>query len=186
MIRISGGRLKGRQIATLKGSDTRPTLAKTRDAIFNVLSSRYELADFEAYDIFASSGALGFEAYSRGIEHVVLIDRNPKVVSLLKKNIDKLSLSQCFKVICDDAIQWIKCAHWQKTPKLFLIDPPYQTDLVNRVVAAIDNHSHSPDGSVLVIETNKKQQYDIPDHFTRFKQKVYGQTRLDFIEIENG
>ena len=184
MIRIFSGRLKGRRICTLKGVDTRPTLAKTRDAIFNVLSSRYILSDFEACDLFAGSGALGFEAYSRGVERVVLVDHDRRAISLLQKNIAQLSLPNAFQLVNKDAVQWVRNRSWRNSPVLFLIDPPYRTELAAKIVEAIDNQSHNLAGSLLVVETSKNHPVELPSRFSLFRQKYFGETRVDFVKIE--
>ena len=73
MLKIIGGRFKGRKIATMPGNHTRPTKAQTRELVFNCLQNRYYLEDFTGYDLFAGSGALGIEALSRGVPEVFFL-----------------------------------------------------------------------------------------------------------------
>ena len=183
MIRISSGRLKGRRIPTLKGLDIRPTLSKTRDAIFDTLSSRYALSEFAAYDLFAGSGAMGFEAYSRGVERVVFVDSSGRAVSLLRKSIAQLSIPHVFQTFNEDAVQWMRSRNWRGSRGLFLIDPPYRSDLAARVVDAAERQSQNLEGSLLVIETERDHDIALPSRWKLFRQRRLGKTRLDFIEI---
>ena len=78
-MRIISGQARGRKLKTLEGLDTRPTLDRTREALFNILQQRVRNA--RVLDLFAGSGALGLEAASRGAAHVTLVDRAAAVIA---------------------------------------------------------------------------------------------------------
>jgi len=185
LLRIISGKLKGRKLRTLKGQSTRPTLEKTRETIFNILQSRLDLTRYEAYDLFAGSGALGFEAFSRGADQVTFIENNRASYTLLKSNIDSLSLSNHCSTTFIDAIRWIKSANWTGKSKLFLLDPPYQSDLLQSVINELGRSPDIPENSAIVLETEKQKEISYPDHFQLFRQKMFGKTRIDFIEIRS-
>ena len=183
MIKVIGGRLKGRHILTYKGSTTRPTLAKTRGTIFNILNSRYYLEDFTAIDLFAGSGALGLEGYSQGVKHTYFIEKNRKAYEVLKKNIQSLTSKNETSLHCGDAIEWIVHHRFNYKQYLFLIDPPYETELAQKVINRIKHQKGISPGSVLVIEIDLEAELRYPENFKLIKQKIFNKTRLDFIEI---
>lgn len=184
LLRIISGKLRGRKLKTLKGSHTRPTLEKTRETIFNILQSRCNLVLFEAIDLFAGSGALGFEAYSRGVKRVVFIDNDRSCQTLLKTNVDQLSLAGHCSIILIDAKRWLKEVKWAGDPVLFFLDPPYKSDLAQAAVDILGQDTGVPIESIIVIETEKGKALDYPEHFQLFRQKFFGKTRIDFIEIQ--
>lgn len=182
MLTIIGGRLKGTRLITPKGRAFRPTLGKTREALFSVLVSRYELSDFTCVDLFAGSGALGFEAISRGTAHCSFIESSRQSVQLLKRNIDHLSLQDSCEVFHSDALAWIGRMTWSQ-PVLFLIDPPYQSHLAQSALKCLDARSGELQECLIVVESSKKLRIECPPSMKRFQHKCYGNTTLDFFEI---
>lgn len=183
LLRIISGKLKGRKLQTLKGLTTRPTLEKTRETIFNILQSRFKLELYEVFDLFAGSGALGLEAYSRGASRVFFIETDRRCYKNLKSNIETLSLTNYCSIFLNDATEWIRSHQWSSKPKLFLLDPPYKSDLAQKVIHTLSQREQNLDRSIIVLETEKEKQMLYPQHFQLIKQKIFGKTRIDFIEI---
>ncbi len=183
MLKLTGGEFKGRKLLTPKGIDIRPTLEKTREAIFDVLTSRFELQHYNVFDLFAGSGALGFEAASRGAERIVFLEKDKYIFAVIRQNIERLAISKRCTAKCQDVIQWIKKKEWNSSSNLFLIDPPYKTDLTQEVVNLFNEKKGLLNGSLIVIETHKKYAIEYPKEFVMFQQKTYGKTRIDFVEI---
>ena len=168
---------------TPESRNVRPTLEKTREALYNVLMSRFDITAYEGYDFFAGSGALGFEGISRGMPSVVFNESDSDICSFIKKNIENLEIERRCKVICRDAIQWAHKRQWSIAPKLFLLDPPYNTDLPQKMIDILASRKEFLAGSLIVVETEKKSVIIYPSEFVVFQQKNYGKTRMDFIEI---
>jgi len=183
LLRIVSGKLKGRKLRTLKGMTTRPTLEKTRETIFNILQSRFKLETFEAFDLFAGSGALGFEAYSRGVSRVHFLEIDRQCYDILKTNIQTLSLNDHCSIFLNDATKWIVNRRWDSRPKLFLLDPPYKSDLAQKTIHALSQIEQMQGQSVIMLETEREKQMVYPEHFQLIRQKIFGKTRIDFIEI---
>ncbi|NGX27965.1 MAG: Ribosomal RNA small subunit methyltransferase D [Candidatus Anoxychlamydiales bacterium] len=119
MLRILSGSLKGQKILTPK--DIRPATSTVRDAIFNIVSSQIEDANF--LDLFSGSGAIGLEAISRGAKFATFVDKSPVSVRFIKKNIKNLNLEAFAKVIPLDVNLALK-----RLPGIFdivTIDPPF-------------------------------------------------------------
>lgn len=92
MTRIISGRLRGRSLA-VPSSGTRPTTDRVREALFSAIVSRFDLDGAAVLDLFAGSGALGLEAVSRGADTAWFVEKDPRAVSCLKKNVAGLSSS---------------------------------------------------------------------------------------------
>ncbi|HCU50004.1 MAG TPA: 16S rRNA (guanine(966)-N(2))-methyltransferase RsmD, partial [Micromonosporaceae bacterium] len=91
MTRIVSGRYGGRRISVPEGRHTRPTSDRVREALFSTLDSQMDLAGARVLDLFAGSGAVGLEALSRGAEHALLVEHDPKAVKAIRANIAALA-----------------------------------------------------------------------------------------------
>lgn len=135
-MRIIAGRFKGRIIAAPKGSLTRPTTDRVREAMMcSLLSSlNFDLEESEVLDLFAGSGALGLELLSRGALHVTFVEKDRRAARVVQDNIDLLRLSrQEAKLVVTDAFVWAKRQkRTDYTPDhpyhIALLDPPYALD----------------------------------------------------------
>ncbi len=151
--------------------------------MFNILQSRFEMEAFEAFDLFAGSGALGFEAFSRGVESVHFFEIDRQCHKVLKSNIQNLLLTDHCSISLKDATQWAKSNKWSGGPKLFLLDPPYNSDLAQKIICTLGQAKSIPEFSVIALETEKDKKLIYPEHFHLGKQQIIGKTRIDFIEI---
>ena len=95
-MRIIGGLSRGTKLYTLDGLDTRPTLDRVREALFNILQNN--IRDAIVLDLFAGSGAIGLESISRGAQKAVLCDKNKKAIDIIKKNVEKLRVEDKVKI----------------------------------------------------------------------------------------
>ncbi len=183
MLTITGGQFRGAKLFTPKGKDFRPTLSRTKEALFNVITSRYQLSDYDCYDLFAGSGALGLEAISRGAKKAVFIESNKQHFEFVKKNIQKLSVENYTSAYMDNAVHWLSAKHWDYPLNLFLIDPPYQSYLAQDILDELGKAAAFLQGSLVVIESPKRKSLKEPECMSLFQQKVYGSTKLDFYQI---
>lgn len=129
MLRIIAGSARGRKIEAPEGRDTRPTLDRVRENLFNMLQGR--CMDARVLDLFAGSGALSLEALSRGAASAVLADRDREASRLERKNLETLGWQDRARVLMSS---------WERTLEtltregerfdLIFLDPPYaMTDL---------------------------------------------------------
>jgi len=185
MIRINSGRLRGKKFLPMtKGSEVRPTLSKTRSAIFNSLQSRWDIDFFDVYDLFAGSGTLGIEAYSLGAEHIFFVEKDKKSFAFLKKNLNYLGITEACKCYHADTLEWSKNHQWTKKPKLLLLDPPYNSPVLQELIDFLVTGKVPLNNSVLVIERPIKSELIYPDELQLFKQKHFGLTQIDFLEFK--
>lgn len=172
-IRIIGGAFKGRRLQVLDEAGLRPTTDRVRESVFNWL--QFSIRELRCLDLFAGTGALGFEALSRGASHVTLVEKNKKVAAQLKANQAVLAADDTVKIINSDALAFIKSYDGPPFDLIFL-DPPYQSPLLQRVfneLPQLANLLHSK--TVIYAENEKSQQIALPAGWHVFKCSKAGQ-----------
>ena len=132
-MRIVGGRLRGRALAAPKTQAIRPTADRLRESLFNILAHAYgdPVTGARVLDLFAGTGALGFEAISRGATFVQFIDDGAEARALLRQNIEALGLAAITKIFRRDATK-LGPLHPAAPYSLVFLDPPYGKGLAER------------------------------------------------------
>ena len=178
-MRITAGRFKNKQVKTIESALIRPTLSKIRESIFNVLQNEIEEASF--LDLFAGSGIVGIEAASRGAKEVVFIEKNPKHYKLLKENLSGLSFEN--KTFLGDTTNILEKFEENRFDIIFS-DPPYKTDLNNKILEIISRKNILKKGGILILECNKEENFSKQIEITGFeiiKEKSYGDTKVIYL-----
>jgi 16S rRNA (guanine966-N2)-methyltransferase len=137
-VRIIGGQYRRRLLDFPGGEGLRPTPDRVRETLFNWLGQ--DLPGWTCLDLFAGSGALGFEAASRGAGRVVMIERDLKAAGALEKNQAVLGANQV-DILRADALAWL--ANNRETFDLVFVDPPFDSDLSVGVLADLARHLKS-------------------------------------------
>jgi 16S rRNA (guanine966-N2)-methyltransferase len=180
-IRIIGGELKGRKLATVPGIKTRPTADRVRESIFNMLGPR--VRDAAVLDLFAGTGAMGIEALSRGAEAVVFADDDPAALSALKKNIESCLLANRSRTIKWDILKDLNILRTHKPAfNLVFIDPPYDKNMVQPTLSNLVLSRCLANGATVVIEHSTREP--IPESAPGFNisdQRRYGKTLVSFL-----
>jgi len=175
-MRITPGKYKGRQIKTPSG--IRPTQDKVRKAMFDILG---DIEGLSFLELFAGSGAVGFEAVSRGVKDLTLVEYNRACLLALGKNIESLKAQAC-EIIpkeADEAIRLL-CRNKARFDIIFL-DPPYRKDLVKKTLQTLSAYDIlAPDGLIIVQHFKKDNLPDAPGDLALFRQARYGDTLLSF------
>ncbi len=147
-----------------------------REAVFSSLGS---VEGLNVLDLFAGSGALGMEAWSRGAESVTFVEQSARVWRNLQRNLEELSHPDLGKthVFKGDAVKWL--ARSGKQFDIILADPPYDLpDAMENTLNGIAEHSVlTPDG-ILVYEMRAKGDPVISNHWKVLRDKRYGKTRV--------
>ncbi|MBN8779584.1 16S rRNA (guanine(966)-N(2))-methyltransferase RsmD [Thiobacillus sp.] len=134
-VRIIGGQYRRRLLDFPDGAGLRPTPDRVRETLFNWLGQ--DLPGWICLDLFAGSGALGFEAASRGAGRVVMIERDLKTTAALEKNRTVLGASRV-DILRADALAWL--ANSQEAFDLIFVDPPFGSGLAESVLADLGRH----------------------------------------------
>lgn len=184
-MRISSGQLKGRKIASRKvfsiksrGDELRPTSAKVREAIFDILQN--DIRDAVFLDLYAGTGAVGFEALSRGAERVFFIEDNHIRSKTIKDYIREIGSVNRAYVYSERAQDFLKRA--SKSGMSFDIifaDPPYASDEIMKILLLLNEHDVLKEGGCLIIEHPSKSSLSEHTQFLRFvKNYKYGDAML--------
>ncbi len=143
-VRIIGGRWRSRLISFPARTDLRPTPDRVRETLFNWLGQ--DLTGRTCLDLFAGSGALGFEALSRGAHLVVMVESNPRVLSSLKQNAAGLD-AQNMELAAGDALQFL--AQDRRSYDVIFLDPPFHKDMLAELLPLVEARL-AADGMVYV------------------------------------
>ena len=128
-VRIVGGEFRRRVLRFPDSEGLRPTPDRVRETLFNWLGQ--ELDGWHCLDLFAGSGALGFEAASRGAARVVMVEKTPRVLTALHENHELLHKPDAVEIIRGDAIQYLAASTVQFD--LIFLDPPYHKGWIDRL-----------------------------------------------------
>lgn len=163
-MRISGGIAKGRRIGLRKAfvkkgeaGELRPTSAKVRQAIFNILGNILgdRIIDSEFLDLYAGTGAVGIEALSWGAGRVIFVDDNSLRIGIIKELIEKFGFKDRARVIKDKASNFLK-----KSESIFdiiFVDPPYASGELDIVLPLIDEKGVLRDNGIVIAEHSTKK-----------------------------
>lgn len=175
-IKIIGGALKGRHISFPAGVDSlRPTHARLRETLFNWLQQ--DINGMRCLDVFSGSGALGFEALSRGAAQVDFIEQDPLPASQLKKTAEALLLSKQATIFHADAMSCL--AKLSSPYDLIFLDPPFHSNFHRMICDMLIEYKLLTSGGKIYFEQEKKNVWDVPAELSIYRQKstsriVYG------------
>ena len=180
MTRIIGGSAGGRRITTPRGSHTRPTSDRVREALFSAVESWCgSLHGLRFLDLYAGSGAVGLEAWSRGAGIVTLVEQDRRTAALIGENARALGFPRANVVAAPVA------GTLQRPPTapydIAFLDPPYPLDeeAVAHDLTALMAHDWLVPGALVVVErSSRSPEPGWPGSFTDVRQKRYGETVL--------
>ncbi len=186
MIRITGGELKGRTLHAPKfeKEGVRPTQAKLRQALFNSLQMR--LPESRVLDLFAGPGTLGFEALSRGAQHVTFVESHSGCSKLIHKNAQELKLGELVEVAAVDVEQFLK--HPRGSFDIILADPPYSGGWEMKLIEEAPWTQVLAPGGVFCLEwgRQKSRVRELPQEtsfLVKAREKIYGDSVLTTYEL---
>jgi 16S rRNA (guanine966-N2)-methyltransferase len=179
MLKITGGALRGRNLKTPPGLDTRPTSAKVRQALFNILADHVRGARLA--DLFAGPGTLGIEALSRGAAHCLFVEHRREVSQVLRGNLAALGLEASSRVLVADAAQPGLELLISGPLDLVLADPPYNQGQVARLLKLCATDGFLAPGGLLVVEHAPQEPPPDQPGLELVDQRRYGQTLLSFL-----
>jgi len=180
-MRIIGGKFSGRTIVAPKGRDTRPTSDRTRESLFNILASRDDV-DFEGariIDLFAGSGALGFEAMSRGGEWCLFVETDAAARGAIRDNAEALQLFGVTRIHRRSATDLgPKPAGVGPPFTIAFLDPPYGKDLCAPAMQALHDGKWLEPGAIVVAEQGKDEAPVSVAQFSEVDRRHYGAAQI--------
>jgi 16S rRNA (guanine966-N2)-methyltransferase len=182
-VRVIGGSLKGRKLASVRGMAIRPTADRVREALFNILGPRP--ADAHVLDLFAGTGALGIEALSRGARQALFVDNAAQALKMLRKNIEICRLESRSRVVQWDIAKNLNMLHtYPHKFDLVLIDPPYDQGMIAPTLVHLAGSRSLAPGALIVVEHAPSERIDaVPAQLAPGNHRRYGQTQLSFFHF---
>ena len=183
-IRIIAGRWRGRRLEVPDRPGLRPTGDRARETLFNWIGPR--VVGARVLDLFAGTGALGLEAASRGAGRVVLIERDPVAVRLLREGALQWPGSESVEVVEQDALRWLE--RERQCFDLVLVDPPFESALLERVLSLLlEPVGWLAERGLVYVECAPDQLPDPwPPGLELVRQKRLGQVTLTLLQRSSG
>lgn len=178
-VRLIAGRLRGRKITFVDSQGLRPTGDRLRETLFSWLQPY--IVGSTVLDLFAGSGALGFEAASRGAERVTMIEKSRTVCAGLRQNKLQLELDN-LSIVCADALDVMGNTSANVDSERFdivFIDPPFGERLHQSAVDMLVGSKCLRDDALVAIESDRRAELvEVPEQWQSRKDKVAGEVRL--------
>jgi len=174
--KISGGSLNSRKLKSPKGMNVRPTPGRVKESLFSILMHRLEGAS--VLDLFAGTGAIGFEAASRGAARVVSVEAHRETAQAIEESAAALDVADRVTVVgapAERALYRIEGPF-----DIVYMDPPYATDVPLQLFRLLlERELLSPDAVVIYEHAAKRILPDIPGYRST-REEVYGDVALAF------
>ena len=179
-MRVISGDLKGRRLINPEGTMVRPTGSRVKEALFSILGDT--IVDSTFLDCFCGTGNIGIEAVSRGAARAFFIERNPRVVEILKRNVKNLGLGDRVSVMTLDALKGIKAiGKLGVSADIIFLDPPYAYNRTGEIIFSLLEHGVIAPAGVLIWQHSTKT---VPGHsygdLKPDSTRIYGDTGITF------
>ena len=182
-LRIVAGKWRSRLLPVADVDGLRPTSERIRETLFNWLAPTIDGA--HCLDLFAGSGALGFEALSRGASGVVFVENAPIAADTLRNNIDTLGATGA-RIVDTDAYEWLRTAEPRRFDIVFL-DPPFAAGRYEELCRLLSDRGWLAERTLVYIEQERDQPTPaLPEGWRVKKEKAAGNVRYTLVEAVNG
>tara|TARA_Y100000389_G_C17410674_1_gene490727 strand:- start:62 stop:625 length:564 start_codon:yes stop_codon:yes gene_type:complete len=183
-MRIIAGNFRGKKLLQPKDSSTRPLKDLTKESIFNIIhhSNKFStiLEKSNILDLFSGVGSFGLECLSRGAPLVTFVENYKEVLSILKKNINKLNFTDRSSIIENDIFDQLNFNKIGSKFDIIFMDPPYKekklSELINKI---IDSKILNKNG-IIIIHRHKKETDIFPKRLNILENKTYGISKIIF------
>lgn len=170
-LRIIGGQWRGRKLPILSADGLRPTGDRIRETLFNWLAP--EIAAARCLDLFAGTGALGFESLSRGAAHCLMLEANAQVAKQLKNNAVVLG-AEGVQVLTADTLRTLQAGNSGVPYQIVFVDPPFASCLWQPVIDALSSGQWLSKEASVYIESGVDDHYQVPANWHLHRDKRAG------------
>lgn len=179
-MRVIGGRAKGVPLQAVPGSGTRPISDRVKEAVFNILGE--SVIDSYVLDLFAGTGSVGIEALSRGAQQAVFVEKHPKAITTIRKNLQRARLQSGARVVQADVFKFL--AGEPEPFDLIYVAPPQYEGLWKDTLLALEASPDwlHPEGLVMVQIFPKELESVTLTRLCPTEQRRYGSTLLCLYE----
>lgn len=156
-MRVISGKARGKKLYSLEGLETRPTLDRVKESVFNIL--QFSIKDSVVLDLFSGSGALAIEALSRGAKKAVLCDNSKKAINIIEKNLKETNLYMQAQLLNTDYLNALEILKNELIKfDIIFLDPPYKSDYVVKSIEHILEYDLLTEDGIIVVETDDKDK----------------------------
>ncbi|MBI5451044.1 MAG: 16S rRNA (guanine(966)-N(2))-methyltransferase RsmD [Gammaproteobacteria bacterium] len=171
-LRIIGGAWRSRRLPFAATAGVRPTPDRIRETLFNWLQG--QIAGARCLDLFAGSGALGFEALSRGARELVSVDQDIRVIQQLQANAELLGCTSILQLAWQDALEYLTTASGRFD--IVFIDPPYRDEIIGECCQRLETRRLLAPGALIYVESSTQHPAPpLPEGWTLLRDKQAGQ-----------
>jgi 16S rRNA (guanine966-N2)-methyltransferase len=175
-VRIIGGNLRGKKITAPESLPVRPTTDFAKTGLFNILLNKFDLSEIAALDLYAGTGSITYELYSRGCMNIDAADRNRDCASFMQKTLEQLRAPHSVKAFQADAVAFL-----QKNAKaydLIFADPPFEEEVASILLNTIrEYHKLKPDGLFILEHVTGRKYNELPGFE---ESRKYGNVSFSF------
>lgn len=178
-MQIITGKYRARKLKAVDSESTRPTLARVKESIFNLIFDK--IAGAIVLDLFAGSGAFGAECISRGAEEVYFVDHEERAIKTIKLN--TLNMTEKFEILKSDYVSAIDKFKARNIKfDLVYLDPPYDSDFAVNALELLQKKGLLSDGATVVVEHKLANDLqNVPSCYIIEKSKKYGIAYVDIL-----
>ena len=180
-MRIIAGERRGHKLIEFSGEDIRPTTDRVKESLFNLIQEY--VSDADVLDMFSGSGALSFEALSRGANSATCLDIDKRSIDVIRKNCASLNYEQKCEIINTSCFDFLK--RCTKQYDLILLDPPYNKDFIEKTLSEIVQHGIIADDGIIVLESDSTDFHSDFGNLQLLKQRKYGRTYITVYQNSN-
>lgn len=180
-IKIIAGKWRGRNLKVLTHPGLRPTPSRVRETLFNWLNPY--IVNACCLDLFAGSGALGFEALSRGAKRVIFIDNFSATIKAIEQSAKLLEATSDCEIIRASAVSWLQQISFRGPAfDIIFLDPPFNSPLLGQSIALLAKSALVNEQTLIYMETAKGlTSSDLPPHWELIKQKTTGEVAYHLV-----
>ena len=178
-MRISGGELRSRILRTPPGDALRPTPARAKEALFSIVGER--ISGARVLDLYAGSGAIGFEALSRGALHATFVELHAPTAAAIRRSAEELGVEKLTSVVCapaEKAVQRV-AGHFD----FVYADPPYALPPPHLTFGTLRTRGSIDTATVLVYEHRSDGIAFASPGFVTQREARYGEATLQFLNV---
>jgi 16S rRNA (guanine966-N2)-methyltransferase len=174
-MRIIGGKYKGRIFRPDKKFSARPTTDLAKEALFNILTNRYDLKGIKVLDLFAGTGSIGYEFASRGAAGVTFVEKNISHIKFIKKVIHNLKIENS-TIFHEDVFRFLKKCKFKYD--IIFCDPPFDLPRLDEIPEAVFKSETLGASGLLIIEHSKSHNFENNPNFRELRN--YGKVNFSF------
>ena len=182
-MRVISGTARGKKLVSLEGLETRPTLDRVKEAIFNIL--QFDIKESNILDLFSGSGALAIESLSRGAKKAVLCDESKNAINIINKNLEATRVKENANVLNLDYLDALNILKEESQEfDIVFLDPPYKTDYIYESIIKILEYDLLTKDGIIIAETddeNKINELKKINDIEVYDERKYGIVHIIFI-----